>query len=270
MLINQQSLDHWMDHFYGYGSWDAAIWFIAYEEAGGDLPEEVAERLDFFNNAHPDSTQPTLCDIRALYRHVRFRAEGPRSAKFDTLHDYRFGENAILHGIWKNLIAFGHGFRNEDLPDLLTYQKSTFASGSAKREALIRLYPLPSPHAHAWYYSWLDLPRSPFLKSRTAYEEHAYARRVGSILSQIAAHRPRLVLMYGMSDINQLKASVQSQFPGTRFQTVKSIKHRIPQHHRATLGTTTVLITTQTPALRHNRIETGFDWQELGKTVIPG
>jgi hypothetical protein len=28
-----------------------------------------------------------------------------------------------------------------------------------------------------------------------------------------------------------------------------------------------MLITTQIPALRHNRIETGFDWQAFGKSV---
>jgi len=28
-----------------------------------------------------------------------------------------------------------------------------------------------------------------------------------------------------------------------------------------------MLITTQIPALRHNRIETGFDWGEFGKKV---
>jgi hypothetical protein len=28
-----------------------------------------------------------------------------------------------------------------------------------------------------------------------------------------------------------------------------------------------LLITSQIPALRHNRIETGFDWEEFGKSV---
>jgi hypothetical protein len=48
---------------------------------------------------------------------------------------------------------------------------------------------------------------------------------------------------------------------------VKAIKQKIPQHHRADLNGTSLLITTQVPTLRHNRIETGFDWQEFAKTV---
>jgi hypothetical protein len=49
---------------------------------------------------------------------------------------------------------------------------------------------------------------------------------------------------------------------------MKAVKQQIPQHHRAELPGTTLLITTQIPALRHNRIETGFDWLEFGKRVV--
>ena len=40
MLIEEKTVKHWIDNFYGYGSWDARIWFIAHEESGGDVPEE--------------------------------------------------------------------------------------------------------------------------------------------------------------------------------------------------------------------------------------
>jgi len=48
---------------------------------------------------------------------------------------------------------------------------------------------------------------------------------------------------------------------------VKAVKHRIPQHHRTKFDGTTLLITTQIPALKYNRVETGFDWYEFGKLV---
>ncbi len=70
-----------------------------------------------------------------------------------------------------------------------------------------------------------------------------------------------------MENINTLKKSVQEFFHGAKFKMVKAIKLQIPQHHRADLNGTKLLITTQIPALRHNRIETGFDWQEYGKLV---
>ena len=266
MLIQEEALKHWIENFYGYGSWHANTWFIGHEESGGNVPEDVAERLNYFNNL-PASGTATLCNIRELYQQVAARVEGPKAELFKTLYDYRFGPNAIQHGGWKNLIAFAHSYKNEKLPDLFEYQRSSFVSPSAKREALIQLYPLPSPHNHAWYYSWLGMPQFDFLKSRSAYEEHVFPDRIHTILSNIRLYKPVLVLMYGMNNILELKKSVQEIFPAAKFNMVKAIKQQIPQHHRADLNGTSLLITTQVPTLRHNRIETGFDWQEFAKTV---
>jgi hypothetical protein len=266
MLIQEKPLQHWIN-FYGYGSWQASIWFIGYEEGGGDLPEEVSEKLNYFSEHYSKAPQPTLCDIRDLYRHVAFRAEGPRSDLFSSLHEYRFGSNAVLHGYWKNLIAFAHGYRGKKLPGLLEYQKKFFASPSKPNETLIQLYPLPSSHNHAWYYSWLDLPQFSFLKRRTQYEEYVYPDRIKTILDKIRAHKPELVLMYGMDNINTLKKSVEIFYPSAKFRMVKGVKRQLPQHHRTDIDGTMLLITSQIPALRHNRIETGFDWEEFGKSV---
>jgi hypothetical protein len=266
MLIQEKPLQHWIDHFYGYGSWNSKFWFISYEEGGGDLPEEVAEKLNYFFSTHHTVSTPTLCNIRDLYKQVAFQIDGPRADLFTNLHDYRFDKHAVLHGIWKNLIAFVHGYQNTPVPDLLTYQINSFAEPSGN-EAMIKLYPLPSPHNHAWYYSWLDLPQCRFLKSRKLYEEHVYQRRIQDILTLIKAHRPGVVLMYGMNNINTLKKSIQDFFKETKFKMVKATKQQIPQHHRADIEGTTLLITTQIPTLRHNRVETGFDWEEFGKLV---
>jgi hypothetical protein len=73
--------------------------------------------------------------------------------------------------------------------------------------------------------------------------------------------------MYGMNNINTLKESFQKYFTGIKFKMVKAIKQHIPQHHRADISGTTLLITTQFPALRHNRIETGFEWDQFGASV---
>jgi len=267
MLIKEKPLKHWLDHFYGYGSWDAKIWFIGHEEGGGDLPEEVAEKLTYFSDTHATAKLATLCDIRELYRQVAFRIDGPRAEKFTNLYDHRFGKKATLHSGWKNLIAFAHGYHNKKLPDLLTHQQNTFASPSAHSEALIQLYPLPSSHNHAWYYAWLDQPHFPFLKSRAMYQQQLYPDRIQTILQQIATHKPELVLMYGMEMINVLKNSVQEFIPGAKFTMVKGTKLEIPQHHRTDFNGTTLIITTQVPTLRHNRIETGFDWQLFGKQI---
>ena len=266
MLINSQALTHWIDHFYGYGSWKAPIWFVGFEESGGDLPEEVADKLNHFTSEYEDSSGPTLCDIRKLYKDVAFRIEGPRAERYSNFFDHRFGDGAVLHGLWKNLIAFVHGFRNEPVPDLLSYQCNQFLSPEKPSEALIQLYPLPA-HNHAWYYSWLDLPDLPFLKSRTRYEQHVHPTRINLILKNIREQKPEVVLMFGMRDINSIKENVRVVFPSVKFTMVKAFKHHIPQHHRAELDGTKLLLTTQIPALRHNRKETGFDWEAVGRTL---
>ena len=265
MLIDEKPLKHWMDNFYGYGSWHSPIWFVAHEEGGGDLPEEVAEKINYFFDIHSDN-EAALCDIRALYKRVAVRWDGPKAGLFDNFYEYRFGSKAVLHGVWKNLIAFGHGYRNETVPDILEYQRNSFACGD--REALIRLYPLPAPHNHGWYYSWLEMPQFPFLKSRPLYQEHVYPNRIDSIINNIRQYHPELVLMYGMENISVLKASVQQFFPDAKFKMVKAVKLQIPQHHVADLNGTRLLITTQIPALRHGRIETGFEWRMFGQQVV--
>jgi hypothetical protein len=265
MLIEERPLKHWIDHFYGYGSWHAKIWFVAYEESGGDLPEDVAERLNYFNKIHVSNPHASLCDVRDLCKHVTARLEGNKAGQYGTLYDYRFGSHAMLHGIWKNLIAFAHGYNGKKLPDLLDYQKKRFLSPSAAIEALINLYPLPSPHNHAWYYSWLDIPAFSFLKSRTVYQEQLFEKRLHTILNYIKAYKPEVVLMYGMDNINTIKDSMRDFFPDAKFKMIKAIKRQIPQHHQADLDGTMMLITTQIPSLRHNRVETGFDWHELGR-----
>lgn len=277
MLIKPEWFRYWTDNFLGYGSWKSGIWFISHEEPGGDLREEVAERMEYFyrtRNPADIRLEPTapldasfLCDIRELYRHVIYRDEGPRSSLYNDYFDYRFGDHAVLHGIWKNLIAFTHGYLSQPLPDLLSYQTTSFASPELQRESLIPLYPLPSPHDHAWYYSWLDMPDMPYLRSRMQYERHFFDGRIRTILHNLQIYKPTVVLMYEMNNINRLKDAVREFFGDVKFQLVKAIPRVIPQYHTADIAGTRLLITTQVPALKHNRKDTGFDWQELGRRV---
>lgn len=266
MFIDSNQLNHWINYFYGFGSWQAKFWFIPYEDGGGELPEEVAVKLNYFFNRHPDQ-RPSLADLREMYKQVDIQLEGPRAGLYNNLYDFRFGGNAVQHGIWKNLIAFVHGFTNQKLPDLMAYQKSTFA---ISKEALIPLYPLPSPHNHAWYYSWLDMPQFPFLKKRKAYEEHVFQGRIQTILQQLIKQKPSVVLLYGMDNISALKTAIHDVFSEAKFEMIKATKQVIPQHHRVQLGNTLMIITTQIPTLRHNRIETGFNWEEFGKRSSDG
>lgn len=266
MRIEGNQLQHWIDHFYGYGSWEAPMWFVAREDGGGDTPEEVARKLNYFHRVHATADGPTLCDIRALYRHLPLESD-TRTTRFDTLYDYRFGDDAVKNSVWKNLVDFEHGCLHQRPPASLPYQRETFASPLSSREALIKLLPLPGPHNHAWYYNWLDMPGFPFLKSRAQYEAHVLDKRVTTLLERLRDCSPSVVLMYGMRGINTLKQSVRGFFPGARFTMVKAVRRQTPQYHVAAVNGTTLVVTTQIPALRHNRAETGFDWYALGEML---
>ncbi len=269
-LISESALGHWIENFYGYGNWEAPIWFVNHEEPSGDMPEEVADKLNYFIENYPGDGGPTLCDLRALFKSVRYTHQRSRSDDFDTLHDYRFGHQAVQRREWQGIISLVHGFN--DLPvgnaeTSLHYQVHSLASGE-NNEALLRLYPLPA-HSHAWYYSWLGLKNMDFLKSRAAYQEHVYQTRMGTILEKMRIHQPKLVVMHDMTGIHTLKASVQAHFLGVKFTSVKAIPRKIPQHHIAKIPEigTILVMTTQSTGLKHNRVETGFDWETFGREL---
>lgn len=107
----------------------------------------------------------------------------------------------------------------------------------------------------------------PYLRSRQEYQDHVYQSRIETILEMVKARKPELVLMYGMSNINSLKASILASFPNTQFALSKATKLKLPQYHFANLGDTKLVVTTQIPTLRHHRVETGYDWELFGKRL---
>ena len=266
MLIKEEKLAHWIDNFYGYGTWDSRVWFVAYEEDGGEVPGDVADRVDFFSSSNQISA-PTLCDIREVYRAITYRSETSKTDLFPNRYEYRFGPGAGLSNVWKNLIAFEFGFRNEVAPDFLFYQRNILAAAEHGNEALVKLYPLPGPRSHAWYYAWLETPGIEFLKSRSLYEQALFNKRMEVILSNVEKYKPQLVLMYGMTNINSLKEKIVKWAGTGEFKMIKGTKLEVPQHHRIDLEGTIIVITTQFPALRHNRPETGFNWYDFGRRV---
>jgi hypothetical protein len=44
-MLNPSALVKYLERFFGYGRWDAPIWFIGIEEAGGHIESELEKRL---------------------------------------------------------------------------------------------------------------------------------------------------------------------------------------------------------------------------------
>ena len=99
MLIEKNPLNTGIDNFYGYGSWHARFWFIGYEEGGGEVPEEVADKLNYFHKVHAQA-DGALCDIRELYKYVAVRWDGPKANSLNNLDEYRL-QQCKQHGAWK-------------------------------------------------------------------------------------------------------------------------------------------------------------------------
>ena|ERR1043165_4315351 len=81
------------------------IWFIGHEESGGDVPEEVAEKTNYFYKVHAP-TNATLCDILELYRQVAVRRNDSKAGLFTNRCEFRFGKNALQNGFGKISLYF--------------------------------------------------------------------------------------------------------------------------------------------------------------------
>jgi len=216
MPLDPAKLQHWIDNFYGYGSWDAPVWFIGYEEGGGADYKEVEQKLDYFDINHKNSNGPTLCDIRSLHLAVKCHAK-----YYDTHGELRFTgthpNGSKLQGTWGNLIRFVKGYCGKIYDSDLEYQKTSLAFPEKGNEALIELFPLPSPNKQVWYYGWLDIKDEtlrPLLKTRKSYEDSLVENRLNSIkkMADQKIESLQIMVFYGISGkVNAIKDIFKSE-----------------------------------------------------------
>jgi len=170
-------LTEYADKFYGFGTWDAKIWFIGIEEAGGWQEQDVQRRLDAWKlNGKRD-----LEDAPKFY---------PASGN-KRWHD----DEACQQPTWKQLIRMLLVARGKPDTDdaLLNYQRCDFGCAGG-RECLAELLPLPSPSSTAWnYLKWSGLS---WLHSRSLYQNHVLLERAYSIQQKLERYRPRVVIFY--------------------------------------------------------------------------
>jgi predicted RNase H-like nuclease len=63
-MIDETRLNDFMHRFYGYGSWDAPLWFVGMEEGGGNTLEELELRLKAWDGSDD------LADLKDFHAHL--------------------------------------------------------------------------------------------------------------------------------------------------------------------------------------------------------
>src|SRR5580698_6302946 len=177
-MLNPSVLKNYVATFFGYGQWNAPIWFVGIEEAGGMTERELEQRLAVWASRGKNELE----DAPTFY---------PASGN----HSWH-GEHATGQATWKQLIrlllvASGECDDNKAVTD---YQRTKLGS-STNDTCLAELLPLPSPDTATWYYrEWSELP---WLQTRTAFEQKILCQRIWLLRQRIDRHHPRAVIFYG-------------------------------------------------------------------------
>jgi hypothetical protein len=165
--------------FYGYGHFGATYWFVGLEEGGGKSMDEIRQRLSTWAMLG----RPALADLHEFHERAGIGKWGV--------------ERPPLQSTWKQLIRVvlvAEG-KPADLETIRTYQRDLLGSRNG-HTALIELLPLPSPSTAQWLYESAGLE---IISDRARYSAAVLNERIAAIRDLIAAHRPRVVLFYGLN-----------------------------------------------------------------------
>jgi len=178
-LLPAELLSDYAQTFFGYGRWEAPVWFVGIEAGGGKDIQTVHDRLQAW----------------AASGHNNDLEDAPsfHSASNNTLWHQ---PDATLQSTWKQLIRMLLLARGLDDTDnaLRHYQRTKLGTATGET-CLVELLPLPSPGRNDWNYSaWSDLP---WLQTRAAYEQKILSHRISLLRERINHHRPRVVIFYG-------------------------------------------------------------------------
>jgi hypothetical protein len=202
--------------FYGYGRWDAPYWFIGPEQGKG--PKETGDNTPRVN-AWLQLGGADLCDCRDFHDLIgekNWHKETPR-----------------LQSTWRPLMALLMTFLGEpaNKGTLRDYQRDRWGRVSGGETCVIELSGLPARNSR------VPMPREQFRQER-----------IEIIRQRMITYKPRLVVMYGVSE----KAHWE-QIAGAALEP-----DRFLQRESSILGFT------RHPAARRRE---NNDWEELGKKL---
>ncbi|SDY88399.1 hypothetical protein [Citreimonas salinaria] len=179
-FVDGCALERFVETFWGYGRFDAPLWFVGMEEACGrhDFP------LRF--SAWRRRGERTIDDAAEYHREINAGS--------------LFSQGAPLQKTWDKLIrcqlaAFGKP-AGKETARRFQVEKLGRVTPSTDPTCLIELMPLPSPSQKDWWISeYTDLE---YLQSRKLYMREILPRRIEALNGLIAQYTPKAVVFYGM------------------------------------------------------------------------
>lgn len=180
-MNRDNELELYMNNFFGFGNWNSDIWFVGIEEGGGNSKEEVNLRLESWLNSKKD-----LLDNYEHHKNIGI---------------LQFFDKKVLQPTWRKLIRLKLSYEgitadNDLIRDIQSNNWGLITSDNA----LLDLFPLPSPSNSKWFYNeWSHLP---YLKNRKEYYDFVIDYRVKYIRDKIEKHKPKVIVFYSLSMIN--------------------------------------------------------------------
>ena len=225
-------LQEYTKQFFGFGRWDAPIWFVGTEEAGNPTPEQFDHRLSRW----VQRGQRQLEDAPVFY---------PAVGQTDW-----HGEHAHLEPTWRQLIRMLRIARGQpDTEDALLAHQQTLFGGLAGSVCLTELSAMPAPSHRKWpYATWPNLPD--WLHTRDEFMRRILPTRVATLREKIAIHRPRAVVFHFWKPREPAEATAGGEFQplisekllgfqrgGTQYFVTNHPDGGHPDEYFATLGT---------------------------------
>jgi hypothetical protein len=202
-MIDPVLLEDFMRRFFGYGSWDAKLWFVGMEEGGGECMEEIERRFAAWDRSDD------LADAREYHAGIG----GVRW----------FDQRPKIQSTWGKLIrvALAASGRETDTESVRRYQRDAFGRHGGEM-AVIELLPLPSPSTSNWLYESFGIPA---ISTRDRYRDGVRPQRIKAIRERIEKHRPALVVFYGIGYGEDWEEIIGRRFTpknGERFKTASN------------------------------------------------
>jgi len=193
-LRTTDMIEAYSKKFFGYGRWDAPVWFVGLEEAGSGTSTELQTRLAAWDEHGQRELENAPTFYTACGQH---RWHGP---------------NATLQPTWRQLLRLLLSARGEPVGEaaLLEQQQLTFGASSGD-VCLTELSPLPAPSHRQWPYADnLNLPE--WVHSREQFMKTVSAGRIAALREKIVTHHPRAVVFYFWKPRHSAEAVAGGQF----------------------------------------------------------
>ena len=185
-MITQELIKRRIENFWGYGSFEAPVWFVGMEE-GRDPKANEDDLEKRFRVADGKYTVDMRRDMMNVSDHIKF-----------------FEHGGPIQASWQYLVALYLFLENNLEPtteDVREYQTLYLGDDLRKETAGIELMPLPSQHADelTWLYKKYNVPG---LGSRKDYLNTYKSKRVYELGKLIERHEPKLVIFHSLTYMN--------------------------------------------------------------------